>query len=121
MNRRLTLLMWFGLLGAPFAWAAQHLVGITLIEAACNPPSPRWGVPVDGATLTATAVAAIVATLSGGAAFRVYQATKDAGTEIPEARVRFLAIVGIVVSPLFLAIVLMSGITVVAFPECVQS
>lgn len=121
MSRRLTLLMWFGLFGAPFAWAAQHVVGISLIEAACNPPSPHWGVPVDSWTIAATAVAAIVAALSAGAAYMVYRSTKDAGTEIPEARVRFLAIVGIVVSPLFLAIMLMSGITVVAFPECVQS
>ena len=121
MNRRLSLFMWFGLLGAPFAWAAHHVVGISMIEAACNPPSPQWGVPVDGWTVAATVVAASVATLSAAAAFMAYRATKDAGTDIPEARMRFLAIVGIVVSPLFLAIMLMSGITVVAFPECVQS
>lgn len=121
MKRSLSLFMWFGLFGAPFAWAVQHVVGIGLIEAACNPPSPQWGVPVDGWTVATTAVAAIVAALSAAAAYMAYRATKDAGTDIPEARVRFLAIVGIVVSPLFLAIVLMSGITVVAFPECVQS
>ena len=121
MNRRLSFFMWFGLLGAPLAWSVHHVFGISVIEAACNPPSPQWGVPVDGWTLTATVVAAIVATLSAAAAFMTYRATKDAGTDIPEARMRFLAIVGIVVSPLFLAIMLMSGITVVAFPECVQS
>jgi len=121
VSRRLTLLMWFGLFGAPTAWFAQHVFGLGLIEAACNPPSVLWGVPVDGWTVAATAVAAIVAVLSAGAAFMAYRATKDAGTQIPEARVRFLAIIGIVVSPLFLAIVLMSGITVVAFPECTQS
>lgn len=77
--------------------------------------------PVDGLTVAATAVAAIVAALSAAAAFMVYRATKDAGTQIPEARVHFLAIIGIVVAPLFLSIVLMSGITVVAFPECTQS
>ncbi|MBA3421849.1 MAG: hypothetical protein H0U12_08160 [Thermoleophilaceae bacterium] len=113
--------MWFGLLGAPLAWTVQHVVGITLIEAACNQAGSQWGVPVDGWTVAATAVAVIVAALSGAAAFMAYRATKDAGTDLPEARVRFLAIVGIVVSPLFLSIVLMSGITVVAFPECVQS
>ncbi len=121
MNRRLAFFMWFGLLGAPFAWTVQHVVGISVIEAACNPPSPHWGVPVDGWTLTTTAVAAIVVVLSTAAAYMAYRATKDAGTDPPEARVRFLAIVGLVVSPLFLAIMLMSGITVVAFPECVQS
>ena len=121
MKRSVSSLMWFGLLGAPFAWAAHHVVGISLIEAACNPPSPQWGVPVDGWTVATTTVAAIVAALSVAAAFMAYRATRDAGTVIPESRVRFLAIVGIVVSPLFLSIVLMSGITVVAFPECVQS
>lgn len=121
MNRRLAFFMWFGLVGAPVAWTVQHVFGISVIEAACNPPSPHWGVPVDGWTLTITVVAAIVVVLSTGAAYMAYRATSDAGTDPPEARVRFLAIVGLVVSPLFLAIVLMSGITVVALPECVQS
>ena len=121
MNRRLAFFMWFGLLGAPAAWTAQHVFGISVVEAACNPPRPHWGLPVDSMTLAATVVATIVAALSGAAAFMAYRATSDAGTDPPEARVRFLGIVGIVVSPLFLMIVLMSGITVIALPECVQS
>ncbi len=121
MSRRLSFFMWFGLVAAPAAWAVQFLIGLTLAEAACNVAGSQWGVPVDAGTLAATVVGATAAALGATAAFMTYRATKDAGTGLPEARVRFLGIIGIVVSPLFLAIILMSGITVVALPECLQS
>jgi hypothetical protein len=121
VSRRLSFLTWFGLLGAPLAWTTHHVVGLSLAEAACNPAGSQWMVPVDGGTLAATVVAAVIAALGGAAAVVAYRQTKDAGTDPPEARVRFLAIIGMAVSPLFLAIMLMSGITVVAFPECIQS
>ena len=35
--------MWFGLLGAPLAWATQHITGYGLSEAACSPAGRRAG------------------------------------------------------------------------------
>ena len=121
MSRRVSLLTWFGLLAAPLAWVGQHMFGVMLVEAACNPSGIVWAVPVDGATTAATAVAAVIAVLGGVAALLAYRSIPKDETDPPEARVRFIAIIGIAISPLFLAIVLMSGITVVGLPECVQS
>ena len=116
----LPLLLWFGLLGAPFAWTLQHVFGFGLTQAACNLASQQWSVPVDSLTLVATIAATVIVVLAGAAAVAAYVATRDAGTEIPGARVHFLATVGIVITPIFLCIVLMSGISVLVLPECHQ-
>jgi hypothetical protein len=114
-------LTWFGLLGAPFAWTIQHVVGITLAEAACSQSGTRWAVPVDTGTLVATASSTLVALLAGAAAVAAFMATRDVGTDPPGARIHFLATVGVVVTPIFMVIVLLSGVTVVLFPECHQA
>ena len=115
----LPLLLWFGVLAAPIAWTLQHIFGFGLTQATCNVGGSP--LPLDGWTLAATIVATIVALLGGAAAVAAYLATRDAGTEIPGARINFLATTGIVIAPIFLAIVLMSGISVLVLPECHQS
>jgi hypothetical protein len=120
-------LAWFGLLGAPAAWVLQFLVGYGLTEVACSEAGSRWRVPVDGITLTATLVGAATALAAGLAALKVWRDTRPAegsgGSEEPppKGRVHFLATVGIVIAPLFLAIILMSGVGVLSLPECRQS
>ena len=116
----LPFLLWFGLLGAPFAWFVQHILGFGLTQAACNLASRQWSIALDPLTLAATIAATVIALLAGAAAVAAYVATRDAGTEIPEARIQFLATVGVVITPIFLAIVLMSGISVLALPGCHQ-
>ena len=115
----LPLLLWFGVLAAPIAWTLQHIFGFGVTQATCNVGGSP--LPIDGWTLAATIVATIVAVLGGAAAVAAYLATRDAGTEIPGARINFLATTGIVIAPIFLAIVLMSGISVLVLPECHQS
>jgi hypothetical protein len=115
-----SLLMWFGLLGAPLAWTVQHVVGFGLTQAECNQGGRLWSVPIDPGTLAITVAATIVALLAGASAVAAFMATRDAGTELPGARMHFLATVGIVVTPIFAAIVLMSGISVLTLPECHQ-
>ena len=117
--------MWFGLLGAPAAWVVQFLVGYAITEAACGRAGLGGG--VDGVTIVATAIGATVAILAELAAIAAFRATRAAegagGSEEPppRGRVHFLATVGIVIAPLFLAIILMSGLGAVLLPECVQS
>jgi hypothetical protein len=117
----LPLLLWFGLLGAPFAWFLQHIVGLTLTEAACSLPNRQSLVPVDGPTLAITIVATSIALLAAAASVVAFVATRDTGTELPGARVHFMATVGIVITPILLCIVLMSGVSVLLLPECHQS
>jgi len=116
----LSLLVWFGLLGAPLAWTSQHLVGVGMTLAACTEGMARKGVPADPWMIAATAAGALVAVLAGASAIAAFRATRGTD-EPPQGRMNFLARVGITVTPLFLMIILMSGITAVLFPKCNQS
>jgi len=123
----LAALMWFGLLGAPSAWVVQHLIGYGLAEATCSEAGKRWSISVDGLTIVVTAVDASIAALAGLAALAAYRRTRGAkgegGSEEPPpiGRIHFLAVVGIAVSPLFLAIIVMSGLGSVVLDNCIQS
>ena len=103
---RRSLLLWFGLLGAPAAWVAQHVTGYALTEAACQ--EAGFDFPVDGVTIAVTAAAGVVAALAGVAAVATWRATRDGGQRT--ARKHFMATMGMTLTPLFLMIILMSGI-----------
>jgi hypothetical protein len=123
--RRATLLMWFGLFAAPAAWAVQHVTGIELQYAQChdNTPGPAYDVHVDAWTLVLTIAAAAIAILGGLAAVAAWRATRDADDDDapPAGRIHFMAVIGMTITPLFVAIILMSGLGVVFLPSCVQS
>jgi hypothetical protein len=118
-------LMWIGLFAAPVAWAAQHVTGIELQFARChdNTPGPIRDVPVDALTIAVSAAAAAVAVLGGLAALAAWRSARDADDDDapPAGRIHFLAVVGITISPLFLAIIVMSGLGSLFLPACVQS
>ena len=123
--RRADALMWFGLFGAPAAWVAQHVTGIALTIGQChdNTDGPRWQVHVDTWALVITAVAAAVAILAGLSAVAAWRSVRDADDSDPPpaGRIHFLGIVGLTISPLFLAIILMSGLGTIFLSQCVQS
>jgi hypothetical protein len=120
-------LSWFGLLGAPIAWTAVHVLGYGITEAACGPAGTRWTIAVDGWTVVLTAVATAIAALAGLAALAVFWRTRDVegagGSEEPppKGRIHFLAVVGMAISPLFLAIIVLDGLGVILLSNCVQS
>jgi hypothetical protein len=117
--------MWFGLLGAPFAWTLQHVTGYGLTEAACS--EAGFSFDRDAWTVAVTATAAVVALLAGLCAVTAFRRTRGVrgvgGSEEPppKGRIHFLAVVGMVISPLFLAIIVMSGIGSVVLANCTQS
>jgi hypothetical protein len=117
------LLQWFGVFGAPFAWAVQHVAGFALTLAACDPAGRTWSIAVDGITTAITVVAAAVALGAGAAAVASWAQVRGAGDDDPppDGRRYFLALIGIAVMPLFLAMILMSGGGVLDLPECRQS
>ena len=123
MTRRIPVhvLVWLGVLGAPTAWTAQHVIGYTLTEAGCQEASRNWDLAVDAWTIAVTAVAAAVALLAWVAAFATWRATRDAGDEPPPSRIHFLSVMGMTLTPLFLMIILMSGIGAVALTGCAQA
>jgi len=123
--RRADALMWFGLFGAPAAWAGQHVAGVALTIGAChdNTAGPDLGIRVDLWTVVTTAAAVLVATLALLSAIAAWRSARDADDSDPPpgGRVHFLGIIGLTISPLFLAIILMSGIGTIVLQECVQS
>ena len=113
-------LVWFGVLGAPAAWAAQHVTGIALTQAACN-TAFRGDVALVGLTIAVMAVAVAVALLAELCAVTVFRRTRDAGDDLPGSRIHFMAIVGMTVGPLFLTMILMSGLAAAITENCGQS
>ena len=123
--RRAGALMWFGLFAAPFAWAAQHVTGIMLSIGQChdNAAGPDWQVHVDAWAAVVTGIAAVIAALGLLAAVAAWRSTRDAGDSDPPpaGRIHFLGVIGLTISPLFLAIILMSGLGTIFLSPCVQS
>ena len=113
--RSVHLLAWFGWMGAPAAWAALHVFDFGLTQAACN--GPGRDVPLDGLALGATIVGACFAVAALLCALRAFRATAEADGP-PGERVHFMAVIGLTISPLFLAIILMDGIGAAVLETC---
>jgi hypothetical protein len=123
--RRVGLLSWLGVLGPPFAWAAQHVAGYGLGLADCpdNTAGPGWNVPVDAWTIVVGGAAAAVAAVSGASAILAWRSTRDADDSDapPAGRIHFLAVIGMTITPLFLAMIVMSSAGAIAMQDCRQS
>jgi hypothetical protein len=118
VTARRTAVLWLGVFGAPAAWTAQLITGFALTQAACG--EAGRDVHMDAWTAGVSAAAALVAVAAGGAAAFTLRATRDAGTEPPGTRVRFLAVIGVAIAPLFLAMIVMGGLGAVLLVECRQ-
>ena len=114
--------LWLGVFGAPAAWTIQHVTGFALTEARCREAaSGGWSLNMDAWTIVVSAAAAAVAVAALIAAVVTFRATRGAESEPPRGRIHFLAAIGITIAPLFLAMILMSGLGAIFLPECVQS
>jgi len=118
---RLELLQWFALFGGPIAFAVEHVVGFFTVSADCNPVT--WTVPQHPIELAAMAAAALVIVSAQGAAFLAFRETRSAGweSEPPLGRIHFLSTAALIVGPIFLTLVLLSGLGAAAHPNCHQS
>lgn len=116
--RRSGVLLGFAVLGAPLAWAVQHVTGFGLTDAACT--DAGHGVALDAWTIVVTASGATVAVLAEVAAIAVFRSTRDAGDEPPGGRVHFLSIIAMTIAPLFLLMMLMSGLGSIFLANCRQ-
>jgi hypothetical protein len=118
-------LAWAGALGPPFAWAGQHIVGYALGLADCpdNTVGPGWKVSLDGLTIAVGAIAGAATALCGLAALLAWRASREAddSDEPPAGRVHFLAVIGMTITPLFLAMIVMSSAGAIVANGCVQS
>jgi uncharacterized membrane protein len=113
--------LWFAVLGAPGAYAIQLGLGYWLVEAACSPTGGQWGISLSTWAIVVTAGAAAVAIAAGLTSVWLYRRHGDRHEPPPSGRVAFLASVGMTVSVLFLALILMTGAGVLTFHVCNQS
>lgn len=125
-----SLVVWFAVGGGAVAWATQHVIGIAFGFAECN-QSGR-SVPVHAGQAVAAALAALVTLASIGAGVWLFRHTyrvgdvfgeerRGDGATPPIGRIHFLAIVGLTVNLLALAIILMDGFGAPLLPLCQQS
>ena len=121
--RRLSLLQWFGVLGAAAAAAGQFLSGTVVSIAACNPGSHRWGIPHDTVQLSLLLAGALLVLAAEAAAIAVFRATRGIDDEgaPPQGRLHFFATAAIAANVIFLMIVLLTGIGVLSERVCRQA
>jgi hypothetical protein len=114
--------LWYAVLGAPAAWVAQFGISYWMTQAKCSVAGERWGISVDAWTIGLTVLSVAIALGAGLVALALLRATGQDDVEgaPPGGRSRFFALVGLAVTPLFLAIILLNGIGVV-IQGCGQS
>jgi hypothetical protein len=130
-SRPSTALVWFGVLGGPFAWATQFIANLWFSYAQCDTPG-RWRLPVHGWQIGLSIVAVAVGLGSAAVSLRLYRRTaaidglskqviRGFGGVPPPGRIHFLAIVGLTVNFLSLLIIVMTGIGAPLLDLCQQS
>jgi hypothetical protein len=121
--RRLSMLQWFGFLAGGTIWFASFLAGIGTSQAACNPASRRWGIPLDAVELTLTVVAIVLVGSAQLAAVAVFRATRNVEEQDPppEGRLHFFAIGAMLGNTIFLVIILLTGVGTIVDRACHQA
>ena len=127
-------LLWFGVFGAPAAWAAQLISNYALMAHFCYPVSTPLASPEFGgvrllailisAGLLVVAVAALAVALRSWSVTRHETARRRSpphheAAETGEGRTRFMAMSGILVSAVFTFGVLMASVPLLTMPICV--
>jgi quinol---cytochrome-c reductase cytochrome c subunit len=114
-----------GIAVPPLAWAVQHIAGVWVSVADChdNTAGAPSSVPVDGTMIAVGSVAAVLTLAAGTAALAAWRTARDADDDDPPpaGRVRFLSVIGLAITPLFLAMILMSTVGVVWATGCAQA
>jgi hypothetical protein len=122
--RRLGILQWVGLLLGAVVWAAQHVVGFGITQAACGEPGGgRFGISNDlwQASLMGAAVALILAAEASALAVIFGTRRTSYDQPPPDGRIRFLAIAASAANALFLVIVLLDGFASIFDVTCRQA
>ena len=121
--------IWFAIVAAPLAWNLQLLVNVPIASYACFPHDVPFDAPIwsnlDTVTTVVEAVAVLVCVIAGLVGWRNWRRThqEKPGSahrliEGGDGRTRFMAMVGMLVSGLFLIAVLFSCINLYAVPPC---
>ena len=111
--------LWFAVLGAPSAWVLQFGVGYWLSQAKCSAAGEMWGISLDAWIIVLSVVTIPMAVGSGLVAFGLFRgAAEDESAAPPGGRNRFLAAIGMAVTPIFVFIMALNLIGVLTYSSC---
>jgi hypothetical protein len=127
-----TALVWFGVLGGALAWALAFLAGYGFGLAHCFPTGTSFALPVGAWQIAAAACAVAVALASMAVCVWIFLRTfrigdvagmerRGDGAPPPAGRLQSLAMMGITVNILALAIIVMAGVGAPILHVCQQS
>jgi hypothetical protein len=121
--RRLSVLQWFGTLGAAAALAGQFLAGVGVSAAVCNPGSALWGIRFRPVELALGLAGVVIVLAAGTAALLVFRATRGIEEQDPppEGRLHFFATAALASNVIFLMIIVLTTIVSIANTACRQS
>jgi hypothetical protein len=107
---------------APVGWTLQFWAGFSVNQARCNGPG-GGAAPVDALTVAMTALGVALAVAGLACATGAYRGTREvAEDEAPPAgRIHFMGVVGIAITPLFIFIMVMSGVGTFFLDICRQA
>lgn len=121
--------IWFSIIGAPLAWNLQLLINSTLFSHACYPQdvplaTPMWNHlgPLSFAVEAAALALCIAAGIAGWRSWSRSSEEKQGGlhhlVESGDGRTRFMAVVGMMTSALFLVATAFATLNLTAVPRC---
>lgn len=110
-----TLLLWFGVFGAPAAWTLLLVVGYGFEEVDCSRGSRSWHVDSWDANLALFVGTTLVAVAAGAVSLWFWRRPSAADVR---GRLTWLAFSGILISALFLALIVFTGAGITALDPC---
>jgi hypothetical protein len=122
VSRRLELLMWLGLFGAPVAWAASHVIGWGVTEANCDTVGRQWNLGFhawEWGLLVLAVGLALAGLVSSALTYRQVKRV-DQDADPPPGRLWMLSISGLVMSPLLLVAILLTHVGSLVLSSCHQ-
>jgi hypothetical protein len=120
VTRRLEILMWVSLFGAPVAWAASHVIGWGVSEARCETAGKQWAIAAhtwEGALLVVATALALVGLASSILVYREVKGV-DKDADPPAGRLWILSISALTVSSLLVVVILLTHIGALALTPC---
>jgi hypothetical protein len=109
--------LWFGMLGAPGAWALHLVINYALVPAACT-------VALQFLMYITIPVFIGIAGLAGFFSWRGWHLTRDVsehgrnGQRLIDNRVRFMALSGLAMSALFLMVIIAQSVPIIIQDPC---
>lgn len=113
-------ILWFAVLGAPFAWGFQFGISYWISQGQCSLSGSGWTGTSETWAIVLTIAAAATALAAGLVSALLFRATSDLDDDDPppDGRTHFLSIVGMAITPLFFFIIVMNGVGATILGPC---